>query len=271
VHHIGILAFSGVESRPMVGTSSKEKVDLSWELWIKNPVAIQPRSKHGTFRLFHLNKGHPMPRIDDYYQALDLGIKTLLEMDPEYIAGLSGADFHSDGSEKQYLSLVFLNNTVDIGWPDMSFTLHDSKDEIPIQQKILILHYLNGMKNGTRLSGEWIGFQEIPDGRFYLDAFIKRAKIPLVQGFGDQPERLGEMASTAYQARPFDYGDQSVLIQAFPHVPLALILWKGDEEFPPDGNILFDKSIATILSAEDVAWLSGMVVYPLIGMLKAKG
>jgi hypothetical protein len=47
-----------------------------------------------------------------------------------------------------------------------------------------------------------------------------------------------------------------------------LIIWKGDDEFPPEGNILFDRNILQILSAEDIAWLSGMVVYPLIGMTR---
>jgi hypothetical protein len=51
---------------------------------------------------------------------------------------------------------------------------------------------------------------------------------------------------------------------------VALIIWKGDEEFPPEGNILFDRNILKMLSAEDIAWLSGMIVYPLMGMAKGK-
>ena len=111
-------------------------------------------------------------------------------------------------------------------------------------------------------------FQDIPDGRFYLDAFLKRAKVPLVGAFGTRPEKLIEVATKAYGAVPFDHGDCSVRVKALPLIDVALILWKGDEEFPPEGNVLFDKSISRILSAEDVAWLAGMIVYPLIGMAK---
>jgi hypothetical protein len=92
----------------------------------------------------------------------------------------------------------------------------------------------------------------------------------LVQAFGEKPERMVELASQAYGARPFNQGDASVLVRAFPRITVALILWKGDEEFPPEGNILFDRNIIEILSAEDIAWLAGMVVYPLIGMAKQK-
>ncbi|HEX9910134.1 MAG TPA: DUF3786 domain-containing protein, partial [Desulfatiglandales bacterium] len=138
--------------------------------------------------------------------------------------------------------------------------------------QVLYLHYLYGAwsSSGARATGEWISFQEIPDGRFYMDAFQRRAKNPMVMSFGERPELLLKVATEMYGAAPFNQGDVSVVVRALPLVPVALILWKGDEEFPPEGNILFDRSIVGILSAEDIAWLSGMVVYPLIGKAKAK-
>jgi hypothetical protein len=90
----------------------------------------------------------------------------------------------------------------------------------------------------------------------------------MVQVFGGEPEVLIKLATEAYGAVPSDQGDISVKIMALPRVPVALILWKGDEEFPPEGNILFDRSISHILSAEDIAWLAGMIIYPLIGMAR---
>jgi hypothetical protein len=110
----------------------------------------------------------------------------------------------------------------------------------------------------------------VPDGKFYLDAFHRRAKVPLIQAFGSQPERLLTLAGKAYGAVPLNQGDVSVKVQALPAIAVALILWQGDEEFPPDGNILFDRSIINILSAEDIAWLAGMIVYPLAGMAGKK-
>lgn len=59
-------------------------------------------------------------------------------------------------------------------------------------------------------------------------------------------------------------GDASVLIWAFPRVPIGLVLWKGDEEFPPAGNILFDSSIPAYLPVEDIVVLTETVVWKLI-------
>ena len=209
-----------------------------------------------------------MPRIDDYQQALGLVREELSGKDPDKIAGFSGAKLHQDSGGKRFFSFHFLNQEITVSWPDLVVASKQTEVDLTLQQQVLLLHYLLGAVSGTgsRTTGEWIAFQDIPDGRFYLDAFLKRAKVPLVSTFGSQPEKLVALAAKAYGASPFDHGDFSVLIKALPLIHVLLILWKGDEEFPPEGNILFDQNISRILSAEDIAWLSGMIVYPLIGM-----
>lgn len=220
-----------------------------------------------------ISLGDPMPRIDDYKQALKLASEKLSDKNPDLVASLSGAEIGWDKEGRTRLSLSTLNQKVSITWPDFVFGSEKAEAEISIQQQILYLHYLYGAwsSSGPRAMGDWISFQEIPDGRFYMDAFQRRAKNPMVMTFGEKPELLLKVATEMYGAAPFNQGDISVVVQALPLVSVALILWKGDEEFPPEGNILFDRSIMGLLSAEDIAWLSGMVVYPMIGRAKAKG
>ena len=208
-----------------------------------------------------------MARIDDYREAVKLSKKDLKDKNPKRIAGRSGADFEVDSEGKAVLTMDFLNKKVVITWPDLAFFFKESEEELPIQEQILLLHYLNGA-SGEKIAGKWIAYQEVPDGKFYLDAFIRRAKNPMVQGFGHRPELMAKLAKEVYGASPLNEGDVSVEVQALPMVPVALILWKGDDEFPPEGTILFDRTVSGILSAEDIAWLAGMIIYPLMGMAK---
>ena len=214
-----------------------------------------------------------MARIDDYQQALTLVQEELSGVYPDQIANLSGVELLQSSQGEKFFSLNFLEKEIVISWPDLAVSARQRGEDLSIQQQVLLLHYLRGAGSAShpRLTGEWIAFQDIPDGRFYLDAFLKRAKVPLVGAFGNRPEKLIEVAAEAYGAVPFDHGDGSVLVKALPLIEVALILWKGDEEFPPEGNVLFDKNISGILSAEDVAWLAGMIVYPLIGMVNRIG
>jgi hypothetical protein len=215
--------------------------------------------------------GEIMARIDDYKQALALAKKELSGKDPKLIADYTGADMRGCEEGNSCICLDFLNKEILISWPDLEFSYNRNPEkEVSIQQKILLLHYLYGAwaSKGPTVKGDWISFQEVPDGRFYLDAFHRRARDPLVQTFGEKPGLLEKVAKESFQAVPADQGDVSVVVQALPLVPVELIIWTGDDEFPPSGNILFDRSIIEMISAEDMAWLSGMVVYPLMGMAK---
>ena len=209
-----------------------------------------------------------MARIDDYVAALDLAEKELKTRNPLHVCRLSGAQFIEKENEQSSIRLHFLNRLITINWPDLLFS-QDSDTEIPIKQKIIILHYLNGSKSED-VTGEWIAFQDIPSARFYLDAFNRRVKYPLVGTFGEQPEQLAVAATQLFGATQASIGDISVEIQALPRIPVTLIIWQGDEEFSSDGTILFDSSIGNILSAEDISELTSMIVYPLLAVVKNK-
>jgi hypothetical protein len=207
-----------------------------------------------------------MARIDDYKMALEIANKELSSRNPHHVCRLSGAECVERQNGLTIIRLRFLNRMITISWPDLMF-YQDSNEEVPIKKQVLILHYLNGA-NREDLTGELITYQDIPSARFYLDAFNRRVKYPLLNTFGDQPDQLPLLAKELFGANRSSIGDVSVLIQALPKIPVTLVIWKGDEEFSADGTILFDSSITDLLSAEDISELTSMIVYPLIAKVK---
>jgi hypothetical protein len=202
-------------------------------------------------------------RIDDYKKALEIGKGEISKKNPLHLCRVSGGQFIEKANEPNSIQIKFLNRMVTISWPDLIFS-QDSDKEITIKEKILILHYLNNAKKED-LTGELIAYQEIPSARFYLSAFNARSRDPFIAAFGDTPDKLPVVAQELFAAEIASMGDVSVTIQAFPKVPITLIIWRGDEEFPPHGTILFDSSIKdNLLSAEDISELVSMIVYPLI-------
>ncbi|MFW6126083.1 MAG: DUF3786 domain-containing protein [Chloroflexota bacterium] len=151
--------------------------------------------------------------------------------------------------------------------PAVEVSLEGSEEDVSLVDRILILHYLLQAK-GTPLSNTLIGYVELPGGNSYLPTFAKRAIRPLVAHFGDRPERLPEVA-VGLGGRPRDYGDASVTIDAFPRVPITFVVWRGDEEFPPEGNILFDGTVSDYLTTDDINALCGVIVGRLIRLSRA--
>lgn len=124
---------------------------------------------------------------------------------------------------------------------------------------ILILHYLIKKTEGLPLiSGNWISFKELDGGQGYFPAFKKRAIEPIIRKYGSNPDSILDIIER-FPAKSVQFGDIGIVIEAFENVPLLITLYRGDEEFSPEANILFDRSISNILCTEDVVVLSGIV------------
>jgi len=158
--------------------------------------------------------------------------------------------------------LSYLNERYRVTVSDGEIRFEDSKAEVPLRDKILILHYFIGAK-GTPAMGKLIAYKQLLGGVSYFPAFSQRAIAPLVRRFGGKPELLIE-ASSQLGGHVAAQGDVSVTVNAFERVPITFVLWKGDEEVAPNGSILFDGSIPDYLSTEDVTVLCETMVRRMV-------
>jgi len=203
-----------------------------------------------------------MPRIDDYKAAIALAAAELKKENPKRLAGLSRCEYFYEDT-REWLIVPFFDQPRMVSWPEVSVTAAEGQAELPLTEQILIMHYLVNT-TGEPLSGRDIDFRSVPEGGFYWSAFVSRAKKPLLETFGHDPELYLQVAA-ALGGTIGAQGDASATFLAFPLVPVTHVLWRGDEEFPPDANILFDETISRHLSTEDIAALAGSSVYRLMG------
>ncbi len=206
-----------------------------------------------------------MARMNDYREAFRLASEELVKVNPHRICSLSGADCIEDANGHPAISIRFINREHLIQFePEVEVVLQNNGDPVPLPEKILILHYLLTAR-GDSLKRNLITFRQVPEGPFYYSAFLKRARDPLVRTFGAEPQRLLDCGSRL-GAVPDTLGDVSITLKPLPRIPVTIVLWDGDDELPPEGNLLFDESIVSYLPTEDIAVLSGMIVYRLIGI-----
>ncbi len=203
-----------------------------------------------------------LPQQENLPQARKLALEALRDGDLRERARRSGGRYEIGPDHQPRIGLRYLNRDGWISFPAGAIEFPDGRGPVSLREEILIFHYLK-TAGGTRLSGEWISFANIPAGAFYNPVFQKRCKDPLVRFFGANPDDLRSVAA-AMNAEPVAIGDGGFKIPAFPMTPLALVLWRGDEDFPPEGNVLFDRSITDYLPVEDIVILAETVVWKLI-------
>jgi len=124
---------------------------------------------------------------------------------------------------------------------------------------ILILHYLACKLEGLpELTGEWLSFKELSGIEGYYPAFRKRVIEPVIRKYGSRPEGILAVLERLPGKR-INQGDVGIVLEAFEAVPVAVLLWRSDEEFGPEAGVLFDKSITKIFCTEDIIVLGGVI------------
>ena len=184
-----------------------------------------------------------------YADAIALARQKLNSMDPAEVCQHTGARW--DGEEYRLL------------WLGEEKRLASGE---PAEQ-VLWLHYLTA-RGSKVMQGKWIAYREVPGALFYEPKFVARAVRPIVKCYGSNPALLhkaGEMLG-GERAKA---GNAAITLPLLPYVPVTYIIWAGDEEMEAQGNILFDKTAAGWLPAEDLVVLASLGAYKLAGLYNA--
>ncbi|PKM81887.1 MAG: hypothetical protein CVU89_07645 [Firmicutes bacterium HGW-Firmicutes-14] len=188
-----------------------------------------------------------MPVISAYSEAL----RVFRGRKPEEMAVNSGAEFDEKGNR---FHLTYFGHDVDVDYPSGQIRCN-ILPELNVNDRVLILQYLFS-SCGTPPRDSWLSFIQLPDGPHHHAPFVVEAITPLAAEFGGRPGELMEQAAV-FGAEKIMMGDYGVRVPAFSHLPLAVCIWEGDEEFPANANILFDVTAPLHLTTAAL-WVLGV-------------
>lgn len=186
--------------------------------------------------------------------------------DPEEISQRTGIPYDSD---KRVFTLRLMGVTYQVKHPEYEAT-HLPEDRIgyypletAVNARILVLRYLvEGQASVS--TGKFITYREAPWGSVYLKQFNGRCIMRLAYGFGNKLEKF-KNAMEKIGAASLSHGDVSYEFEFLDGYRLQMILWEGDDEFPPSSQILFSDNFPIAFQAEDMAVVGDVS----ISMIKA--
>ena len=209
-----------------------------------------------------------------YQDAINFALDRLAEIDIEGQARRLNAELIGDKDDISGIALNFMGRRHIISLKNMDVLSVDENSSetgfaVPIHHIILIFHYFI-YHNGDHPKGKWISFQDIPDGLLYNDVYKARTSIPLSFVLGDDSKLLVDAARHLGGDESDLGGDVSVLIEPFFGVPVGIVFWFGDENFPPEVNFLYDVSISEIFPTEDIVVLTQSIVGEIRRFIKGR-
>jgi hypothetical protein len=127
---------------------------------------------------------------------------------------------------------------------------------------LFIIYYLLKSKE-IEISNEWISEKDIPGG---VTFFRGPHKIPTHLISNRYSNNIKEFRKRCEQLHgiPLDMADAAYSFKITSHISVAVLYWAGDDDFPPESKILYDKTIIEHL-ASDILFALAVEICKRIG------
>lgn len=174
----------------------------------------------------------------------------LLKLDGPLTARRAKCEY-SDDPPRYILTFIGTEYTVDLSAKRVVSS--DGPSTAPYGCDLCILAYLI---NSTDLpvTGKLAPPESLPGGQFFFRGPHVLATEKLEKAFGPSPEKL-HIVADRFGAERCDFGDASVRLYVLPRLPLTIVIWRADEEFPARASVLFDETAAEQLPL-DALWMA---------------
>lgn len=169
-------------------------------------------------------------------------------LDPDEAAKRCGVKYDA---QKQTFTVRLLYTDYEVSWPKFAISSEDENGfalkNLPAQM-LIIRFLLEGC--ASQGSGKFLTYREMPWGEVYLKPFTGRCITRAAFTFGTRIEAF-KKAIEKMPAIPLKNGDASCQLEIMPGYEVQIIVWEGDDEFPPNTQILFSDNFPMAFSAED--------------------
>ena len=151
-----------------------------------------------------------------------------------------------DGKE---FTLSLLGKGYAISHPDYAIRALDEESLPSLPTQTFLLRYLLECKEVAR-RGEWKTFREMPWGELYIKPYTGRVLTRAAYTFSFKLDAFRK-AAEKMGATPVKHGDAGFLFDLIGGYQMQIMIWAGDEEFPPNAQVLYSDNFADGFAAED--------------------
>ena len=146
-------------------------------------------------------------------------------------------------------SVKLLGRVFTIAHPDYAITACDGGALPPLPTQTFLLRYLLEGKD-TPWSGQWKTFREMPWGELYIKPYTGRVLTRAAFTFGTRIDAF-RAACEKMGAKALPHGDAGFEFDFIGGYKMQILAWAGDDEFPPNAQIIYSDNFAEGFAAED--------------------
>ena len=151
-----------------------------------------------------------------------------------------------DGKE---FTVSLLGRSFAISHPEYGIRALDDGKLPPLPAQTFLLRYLLESRD-VSWGGQWKTFREMPWGEMYIKPYTGRVLTRAAFTFGTRVAAF-RAAAEKMGARKVQHGDAGYEFDLIGDYKMQILVWEGDDEFPPNAQVLYSDNFADGFAAED--------------------
>ena len=153
---------------------------------------------------------------------------------------------HWDGKE---FTVTLLGRAFAISHPEYAIRALDGGNLPPLPVQTFLLRYLLESKD-VAWAGQWKTFREMPWGEMYIKPYTGRVLTRAAYTFSFKLDAF-RAAAEKMGAEAVKHGDAGYRFDLIGGYQMQILVWAGDEEFPPNAQVIYSDNFAEGFAAED--------------------
>ncbi|MBQ3192976.1 MAG: DUF3786 domain-containing protein [Oscillospiraceae bacterium] len=145
--------------------------------------------------------------------------------------------------------VTMLGRTFAISHPEYAIRALDGGKLPPLPAQTFLLRYLLESRDVLWM-GQWKTFREMPWGEMYIKPYTGRVLTRAAFTFGTRVAAF-KAAAEKMGAEKVDHGDAGYRFDLIGGYQMQILVWEGDDEFPPNAQVLYSDNFADGFAAED--------------------
>lgn len=133
----------------------------------------------------------------------------------------------------------------------------DDRDPVTCYERLNVYTLFGYVSPLAHYKNDWVRFDRLKGTSPFSKAFQEGIIEPFSRMFAGHIRELSQ-ACEKLGGKKLPWSDAGYELRAFECIPVRFLFWEGDEEFPAQGNVLFEASATDFIHGESIVTIAAI-------------
>lgn len=159
--------------------------------------------------------------------------------------------------EGEWLTICHFGRKLGVNKEDSKVIAMEDRNPVTCYERLNVYTLFSYVSPLAYYKDDWVRFDRLKGTAPFAKAFQEGVIAPFSRMFSGHVKELSK-ACEQLGGKKLSWSDAGYELKAFACIPVRFLFWDGDDEFPAQGNVLFDASATDYIHGESIVTIAAM-------------